>query len=431
MDAALVLLVLLLHGCHLLPVLSLQMCDVMSEIELERERCENITSGNVTSGCQGMWDIVACWPSAGVGEVVTITCPAYFSYFSDQHKAGNLSKTCTADGWTEMHPVDIALNCGYNVNSTSDDGKFFWQVKIGYTIGHSVSLISLTTAIAILCIFRKLHCTRNYIHMHLFVSFILKAIAVFIKDVVLYEVGEVDNCSSGSVGCKAVMVFFQYGVMASFFWLLVEGLYLHALLAVSFFSERKYFWAYILIGWGGPAIFITAWSVAKAYYNDIGCWDIIETTDVFWWIIKTPILASILMNFILFICIIRILRQKITCPDIGRNESNQYSRLAKSTLLLIPLFGINFIVFAFIPEQVKTELRLVFDLILGSFQVQGEMKRKWRRWHLQRYMGGEGKYQQPSIGSSNNFSTQISMLTRCSPKTRRASSSGHDDLSCI
>ncbi|XP_029955648.1 vasoactive intestinal polypeptide receptor 1b [Salarias fasciatus] len=439
------LLALLLLCSHLPKVLSVQMCDVVNEIELEKERCENSTSENVTSGCQGMWDIIACWPSASVGEVVTITCPTYFSYFSDQHK-GNLSKTCTADGWTEMHPIDIAVNCGYNLNGTSDDqGKFFWQVKIGYTIGHSVSLVSLTTAIVILCVFRKLHCTRNYIHMHLFVSFILKAIAVFIKDVVLYEVGEVDNCSPGSVGCKAAIVFFQYCIMASFFWLLVEGLYLHALLAVSFFSERKYFWAYILIGWGGPTIFITAWSVAKAYYDDVGCWDIIETTDVFWWIIKTPILASILMNFFLFICIIRILRQKINCPDIGRNESNQYSRLAKSTLLLIPLFGINFIVFAFIPEQVKTELRLVFDLILGSFQgfvvavlycflngeVQGEIKRKWRRWHLQRYMGSDTKYQHPSIGSSNNFSTQITMLTRCSPKTRRGSSSCHDDLSSI
>lgn len=46
--------------------------------------------------------------------------------------------------------------------------------------------------------------------MHLFVSFILKAIAVFAKDVVLYDVGEVDNCSSGSVSHRlsfAVAVF--------------------------------------------------------------------------------------------------------------------------------------------------------------------------------------------------------------------------------
>lgn len=45
-------------------------------------------------------------------------------------------------------------------------------------------------------------------------------------------------------------------------------------------------------------------------------------------------------------------------------------RLAKSTLLLIPLFGINYVIFAFMPRQVRSYMRLVVDLILGSFQVR-------------------------------------------------------------
>ncbi|XP_061151841.1 vasoactive intestinal polypeptide receptor-like isoform X3 [Syngnathus typhle] len=351
-------------------------------------------------------------------------------------KTAGLQLASTPTSWTAA-TIPTALWM-----TMTRSGDFFDAVKVGYTIGHSVSLISLTVAIIILCLFRKLHCTRNYIHMHLFVSFILKAIAVFIKDVVLYDVGETDHCHS-SLGCKAVVVFFQYGIMASYFWLLVEGLYLHALLTVSFFSERKYFWWYILIGWVAPSIFISAWVITKAYLNDLGCWEIID--DKPWWIIKTPILVTILVNFFLFICIIRILRQKMNCPDIGRKESNQYSRLAKSTLLLIPLFGINYIIFAFIPDHIHPQLRMVFDLILGSFQgfvvavlycflngeVQAEIKRKWRRWMLQRFLGADTKYQQPSIGSNgNNFSTQITMLTKCSPTARRASAC-HEHFSAI
>ncbi|XP_061696135.1 vasoactive intestinal polypeptide receptor-like isoform X2 [Syngnathoides biaculeatus] len=428
----------ILLSCMLLkPVLSMQnqMCEMMKELDKERHLCEAQIE-NKTSGCSGTWDKITCWPNADLGEMVTIQCPKYLFYFSREIPTRNLSKTCTEDGWTPISIDSYIIDCGYNPNSTVDDddtGDFLGAVKVGYTIGHSVSLISLTVAIVILCLFPKLHCTRNYIHMHLFVSFILKAIAVFIKDVVLYDVGETDSCHS-SVGCKAVVVFFQYGIMASYFWLLVEGLYLHALLAVSFFSERKYFWWYILIGWGVPTIFISTWVITKAYLNDLGCWEMIN--DKPWWIIKTPILVTILVNFFLFICIIRILRQKMNCPDIGRKESNQYSRLAKSTLLLIPLFGINYIIFAFIPDHIHRQLRMVFDLILGSFQgfvvavlycflngeVQAEIKRKWRRWMLQRFLGTDTKYQQPSIGSNgNNFSTQITMLTKCSPTARRAS----------
>lgn len=43
-------------------------------------------------------------------------------------------------------------------------------------------------------VLRKLHCTRNFIHMNLFVSFILRAISVFIKDSVLYAQEDSEHC---------------------------------------------------------------------------------------------------------------------------------------------------------------------------------------------------------------------------------------------
>lgn len=44
-------------------------------------------------------------------------------------------------------------------------------------------------------------------------------------------------------------------------------------------------------------------------------------------------------------------------------------RLAKSTLLLIPLFGAHYFMFAFFPHNFKAEVKMVFELVVGSFQV--------------------------------------------------------------
>lgn len=46
------------------------------------------------------------------------------------------------------------------------------------------------------------------------------------------------------------MVMMQYSVMANNYWLLVEGIYLHSLLVITVFSEKKYFYLYLAIGWG-------------------------------------------------------------------------------------------------------------------------------------------------------------------------------------
>ncbi|XP_038137661.1 adenylate cyclase activating polypeptide 1a (pituitary) receptor type I isoform X5 [Cyprinodon tularosa] len=337
----------------------------------EHEKCIEMMEMHNPDGlefvCPWMWDNLTCWQAADVGEVVTVKCPELFhDFMTPEDEIGRVNRNCTENGWSEPYPhyVDI---CFLYENGTQKPDPYFESVKALYTVGYSTSLVSLTTAMVILCRFRKLHCTRNFIHMNLFVSFILRAISVFIKDGVLYAQEESDHCFVHTVACKAVMIFFHYCVMSNYFWLFIEGLYLFTLLVETFFPERRYFYWYTIVGWGTPTICVTVWAVLRLHFHDTGCWDTNEHTAL-WWVIKGPIVASIMINFVLFVGIIIILVQKLQSPDIGGNESSIYLRLARSTLLLIPLFGIHYTVFAFSPEDVSKRERLVFELGLGSFQ---------------------------------------------------------------
>ncbi|NXC60394.1 VIPR1 protein, partial [Aleadryas rufinucha] len=167
------------------------------------------------------------------------------------------------------------------------------------------------------------------------------------------------------VTCKAAIAFFQYSVLANFCWLLVEGLYLQTLLLLTFTCDRSYTWGYVLIGWGGSEPHGSQW-VPEPPLLSCRCWD--DYSSPYWWVIKAPILLAIFVNFLIFLNVTRMLAQKIRCPDLSKTHKQQYLRLTKSTLLLIPLFGVHYVVFALFPEHVGVDARLYFELVLGSYQ---------------------------------------------------------------
>ncbi|XP_056894361.1 pituitary adenylate cyclase-activating polypeptide type I receptor isoform X1 [Takifugu flavidus] len=368
MSAATVLVLLLLVA----PPVWNQQVPKNCVIKMEQEKCmEMITSDDLGNdldfACPWMWDNLTCWHPAQIGEVVVVNCPELFTKFmsEDDYELGTVSRNCTEYGWSDAFPYYVDA-CVQDEGNGSHVGMYYVSVKALYTVGYSTSLVSLTIAMVILCRFRKLHCTRNFIHMNLFVSFMLRAISVFIKDSVLYAEDN-EHCFIHTLECRAVMIFFHYCVLSNYFWLFIEGLYLFTLLVETFFPEKRYFYWYIIIGWGTPTLCVTIWAVLRLHFDDVGCWDLNDSVPI-WWVIKGPVLASIMINFVLFVGIIIILVQKLQSPDIGGNESSIYLRLARSTLLLIPLFGIHYTVFAFSPENVSKRERLVFELGLGSFQ---------------------------------------------------------------
>ncbi|XP_030633169.1 glucagon receptor [Chanos chanos] len=389
--------------------------DTVQEWNNYRNECiHKISIEPTTSGvfCHRMFDMYACWPDAAPNTTVKVPCPWYLPWY-DQVKHGYVLRECSSDGqWatnsTSRTWRDHSQCSADGSQQTAEETQMMVLAyfRVMYTVGYSLSLISLSLALVILLLFRKLRCTRNYIHTNLFASFILRAVSILTRDALLTrdtpefkDNQDVSNILSDQAlsGCRVAQVIMQYCVGANYYWLLVEGLYLHNLLVLMVFSEHSYFCGYLVIGWGTPLLFVIPWIVMRYLYENTRCWEINENL-AYWWIIRTPILLAILVNFFIFIRIIQILVSKLKAHQM--RYSDYKFRLAKSTLTLIPLLGIHEVVFAVMTEE-QTEgtlrnVNLFFELFFNSFQgflvailycfvnkeVQSEIKRKWHRWKL-------------------------------------------------
>ncbi|XP_033966364.1 parathyroid hormone 2 receptor a [Pseudochaenichthys georgianus] len=402
------------------------------------QNLSNIDPGVTDEVCPPDWDGLICWP----GLATKVPCPTYI--FDFNHK-GHAYRTCDVNGsWVFAHRLNKTWT-NYSecfLQPTDEKGRqdFFERLCVMYTIGYAVSFSSLLVAIVIIGYFRRLHCTRNYIHMHLFVSFMLRAVSIFVMDKVVYpstglqdfDSALLDNFKTVSlppldtsqyIGCKFVVVLFIYFLATNYYWMLVEGLYLHSLIFMAFRSDSKYLWGFILIGWGVPAVFVAVWAIVRATLADVRCWEF--SAGYIKWIYQVPILTAIGLNFILFVNIVRVLATKIRETNAGRYDTRkQYRKLAKSTLVLVLVFGIHYIIFVgpYTIEGLSWEVRMYCELFFNSFQgffvsiiycycngeVQAEIKKTWTRWNLAFEWEGPvvcGRYRYGSVVVGINNST--------------------------
>ncbi|NXA04137.1 GLR protein, partial [Sapayoa aenigma] len=404
--------------------------------------------------CNRTFDKFSCWPDTAPNSTARVPCPWFLPWYQ-KVKHGHVFKTCGPDGQWVTGPGGQSLRNATQCKLDDEDlkaqekfAKTYGSFKVMYTVGYSMSLCALLLALALLMGFSKLHCMRNYIHMNLFASFILKGISVLVIDALLkthysdkidgYNV-QVWLSDEAAAGCRAATVFMQYGIVANYCWLLVEGIYLHNLLVVAVFSERSYFTLYLCIGWGAPVLFLIPWVVVKFLYENIQCWSTNNNMG-FWWILRFPVFLAILINFFIFIRIIQILVSKLRAHQMRYTDYK--FRLAKSTLTLIPLLGIHEVVFAFVTDEhaqgTLRYVKLFFDLFLSSFQgmlvailycfvnkevsrtvgawaagardyanshylqVQAELLKRWQRWKLGNDLAEEYKHTYSHAPSARN-----------------------------
>ncbi|XP_016424947.1 parathyroid hormone 3 receptor [Sinocyclocheilus rhinocerous] len=378
-----------------------------------RARCERSIRAQLDvvreDHCVPEWDGIICWPMGKLNQMVAVLCPEYIYDFN--HKGYAYRHCDTSGNWEQVSTINRTwanyTECTtYLHTNHSNQEEVFERLYLMYTIGYSISLAALLVAVFILCYFKRLHCTRNYIHIHLFTSFIFRAISIFVKDAVLYTVTEEGKLEDGSVGqrpymvgCKVAVTLFLYLLATNHYWILVEGLYLHSLIFMAFLSDKNCLWALTIIGWGIPAVFVSIWVSARVSLADTQCWDI--SAGNLKWIYQVPILAAIVVNFFLFLNIIRVLASKLWETNTGKlDPRQQYRKLLKSTLVLMPLFGVHYMLFMALPYtdvtgllwQIQMHYEMLFNSSQGFFvafiycfcngEVQAEVKKAWLRRSL-------------------------------------------------
>ncbi|CRL06924.1 CLUMA_CG019599, isoform A [Clunio marinus] len=169
------------------------------------------------------------------------------------------------------------------------------------------------------------------------------------------------SSSAGLIECMVLLTLLHFFNLTNFFWMMVEGLYLY-LLVVETFSRIEVinkFVIYAVIGYGVPAICALSWSTVKIIVSEreglheashqfqYGCPYMQESSVD--WIFKGPACLVLIINLIFLFSIMWVLITKLRSANTA--ETKQYRKASKALLVLIPLFGLTYLIVLYGPNE--------------------------------------------------------------------------------
>ncbi|PWA25326.1 hypothetical protein CCH79_00005418, partial [Gambusia affinis] len=151
--------------------------------------------------------------------------------------------------------------------------------------------------------------------------------------------------------CRLSTTIYNYFVVTNFFWMFVEGCYLHTAIVMTYSTDK----------------------LRK-------CWFGKEPGKYMDYIYQGPIILVLLINFVFLFNIVRILMTKLRASTTS--ETIQYRKAVKATLVLLPLLGITYMLFFVNPgeDDISQIVFIYFNSFLQAFQVRSAVRKRWHRW---------------------------------------------------
>ncbi|XP_078073153.1 corticotropin-releasing factor receptor 2-like isoform X3 [Mustelus asterias] len=316
--------------------------------------------------------IGTCWPRTNAGQLVSRPCPEFFNGVK-YNTTRSVYRECTGNGtWA---PRINYSHCEPIINGKK---KYQVHIKIAHIInylGHCVSVGALIVAFVLFLCLRSIRCLRNIIHWNLITTFILRNSMWFALQMIDHQIHD-----NNEAWCRLVTTIFNYFVVTNFFWMFVEGCYLHTAIVMTYSTDKLRKWIFLFIGWCVPCPIIVAWAIGKLYYENEECWFSYSPGKYIDYIYQGPVILVLLVNFVFLFNIVRILMTKLRASTTS--ETMQYRKAVKATLVLLPLLGITYMLFFVNPgeDDISQIVFIYFNSFLQAFQIRSAARKRWHRW---------------------------------------------------
>nr|XP_058959517.1 adhesion G-protein coupled receptor D1-like isoform X2 [Pocillopora verrucosa] len=318
-----------------------------------------------------------------------------FWSFSEENFGGWSSEGCQtkmiSDHYTECvcnHLTHFAVLMDFTNNA--DDGKFFNQDKTRSSDEHDKILTLLTrvgmalslTGVALTIISYLQLTDRNLPLCHIRVSLtscIGAGHIIFFAGI---------DFTENQAACVAVAALMQYFLMASFCWMLVEGIYIY-LFVVKVYNISDKMYRYHGFCWGLPAIVVAVSLPIAAgndgietFVNDENCW-MSSSNNIIWIFVSFVGLIAIINMMIL----VRVIKELTTIQHVKGSQTEQIRLGVRACVVLAPLLGVTWLIGFLVPLHIAFSYIFVilnsnqgffifFCHCLGNSEIRGRFKRR-------------------------------------------------------
>ncbi|XP_048769035.2 adhesion G-protein coupled receptor G2-like isoform X2 [Ostrea edulis] len=250
-------------------------------------------------------------------------------------------------------------------------------------LGCGISLLGLILTLITYFMFRKL---RSHNPAKILINL---CIAISATDLI-FLAGQQEYALNSVVGCKIVAALLHFFLLSAMCWMLVEAYYMYIALIQVFNSYISYFLLKsVTVGWGIPLVIVAITlgvNTTDNYGNQRGgiCW---LNPIPFYASFLAPVALIIIINFIVFIMVLRQLMGAAT-KNIDKSDRSKTSSRLRGAVTLVIMLGLTW-VFAILAidggAPVFQYLFTIFNSLQGLFifvfhcLLKTDAQKAWKR----------------------------------------------------